>query len=241
ISLDGLEEVHDRVRGVPGTFKRAVATLQGLVELSRAYPRLKPTAKFTIMRDNYDQLLPVYELAREMGVEFTTKPASEFGFTDNLGDKSYIFTPGETREIIDSLRRITASQQTTPLQHGTFMHRLYRQAEIIFHTELIGYMDRTFIKGEKVPASRCFSSSISILVHFDGKVYNCPTLLRPMGDLTVQSLDEIWYGPTMRKMRRFIAQGRCACYSQCDLMPALVLGHKFDLIRGLIRTYPKPS
>lgn len=238
ISLDGLESEHDRIRGVPGTFARATETLRGLVELSRRFPKLKPTAKFTIMRDNYTQLLATYEYAREMGVEFTTKPASEFGFTDNVGDKSYVFTPEETATVIEALKEIVVSQRSTPLSHDSFMHRIYRQAEIIFHSELIGYMRQTFIEGRKVQASRCFSSSISILLHYDGKVYNCPTLLQPMGDLTSQPLEKIWYGETMSRMRRFIASGRCACYSQCDLMPALVLGHKWDLLRGLLRRYP---
>jgi len=110
VSIDGLGSEHDRIRGVEGTFDRATKTLLGLVELSRKYPRLKPTVKFTIMRDNYRELLPVYEFARERGLEFTTKPASEFGFTDNIGDKSYIFTPEETREIISSLQKIVLSQ-----------------------------------------------------------------------------------------------------------------------------------
>lgn len=237
ISLDGLEAQHDRIRGVPGTFARASATLKALAETARENHRLKPTAKFTIMRDNYRELLPVYEFARGLGAEFTTKPASEFGFTDNIGDKSYVFTPEETAEIVSALARIVESQKTSPLLRDTFMHRIYRQAEIIFHTELIGYMRRTFIEGRKVQAGRCYSSSISILAHFDGKIYNCPTLLKPMGDLTAQPLEEIWRGETMRRMRKFIASGSCSCYSQCDLMPALVLGHKRELLAGLFRRY----
>ena len=237
ISLDGLKEEHDRIRGVKGTFDRATRTLAGLVELSRRYPNLKPTIKFTILRDNYRQLMPVFKLSRELGAEFTTKPASEFGFTDNIGDKSYIFTPDETEEIIDQLKEIVRRQKKSPLQHNTFMHRIYRQAEIIFHTELIGYMRQTFIEKKCLPASRCFSSSISILIHNDGKVYNCPTLLRPVGELANQSFEEVWFGEPMTRIRRFIAAGKCACYSQCDLMPALVLGHKWDLLKSLFHRY----
>ncbi|MFH1038926.1 MAG: radical SAM protein [PVC group bacterium] len=237
ISLDGLKDEHDRIRGVTGTFDRALETLTGLMALSRRHSNLKPTIKFTIMRDNYWQLLPVFHLSRELGAEFTTKPASEFGFTDNIGDKSYIFTPDETREIISQLEEIVRRQKRCPLQHNTFMHRIYRQAEIIFHRELIGYMRQTFIEKKSLPAGRCFSSFISILIHNDGKVYNCPTLLKPVGDLANRSFEEVWYGEPMTRIRRFIAEGKCACYSQCDLMPALVLGHKRDLFTSLFRRY----
>lgn len=237
ISLDGLNEEHDRIRGVKGTFERAAKTLAGLVELSDQYPRLKPTVKFTIMRDNYRQLLPTFEFARSLGAEFTTKPASEFGFTDNLGDNSYQFTPEETKAIIEQLEEIILRQQSAPLGHKTFWYGIYRQANIIFHRELIYYLRKTFIEREKCVLGKCYSSCISILIHNDGKIYNCPTLMKPIGDLSRRRFEDIWLGEEMRTIRRFMATGKCACYSQCDQMPSLVLGHKWGLLKGLFHIY----
>jgi len=237
ISIDGLEATHDRIRGVEGTFKRASATLAGLKDLSETHAGLKPTIKFTIMRDNYHELLPVYEFARKSGAEFTTKPASEFGFTDNVGDKSYVFTPDETAEIIDYLKEIVSRQKKDSLPWPTFWNRVYRQANIIFHEELIHYLRATFIEKKRCVLGRCYSSCISILIHNDGKIYNCPTLLKPVGDLSRRPFEEIWLGEEMRRLRRFMASGKCACYSQCDQMPSLVLGHKWDLFKGLLRIY----
>lgn len=237
ISLDGLNDLHDRIRGVKGTFDRAAKTLSGIVGLSKTTPRLKPTVKFTIMRDNYQELLPTYDFARQSGAEFTTKPASEFGFTDNIGDKSYIFTPEETEEINRQLGEIVRRQESDPFVHNTLWYKIYRRANIIFHRELIHYLRKTFIEKEKCVLSRCYSSCVSILIHNDGKVYNCPTLLKPVGDLVGQSLEEIWLGEKMSKTRHFMASGECACYSQCDRMPALVLEHKWELLKGLFRSY----
>jgi MoaA/NifB/PqqE/SkfB family radical SAM enzyme len=39
ISLDGLGEDHDRLRGIPGLFDRVVATVRGLGDLKRALPK----------------------------------------------------------------------------------------------------------------------------------------------------------------------------------------------------------
>lgn len=237
ISLDGLNDDHDRIRGVLGTFEKASRTLAGLAALSRNHPSLKPTVKMTILKENYRDVLSVYEFARQAGAEFTTKPGSEFGFTGTVGDKSFEFTADEAREIIRQMEEIVVRQRSDPPAHNTFWHRVYRQANIIFHRELIDYMRKRFV--EKVPCAvgRCYSSSISILLHYDGKVYNCPTLLKPMGDLSRQSLEEIWMGEEMKKVRRFMATGACACFSQCDQMPALVLEHKGELIGGLFRRY----
>jgi MoaA/NifB/PqqE/SkfB family radical SAM enzyme len=237
ISLDGLQDLHDRIRGVEGTFERASRTLSGLVAISRTHPRLKPTVKMTILKDNFREILSVYEFARKTGAEFTTKPGSEFGFTGTMGDKSFEFTPEEAGEIIRQLQEIVARQRSDPLGHDTFWYRIYRQANIIFHRELIDYLRKRFVEKAPCAVGRCFSSSISILLHYDGKVYNCPTLLKPVGDLSRQSLEEIWWGEEMAKIRRFMISGKCSCFSQCDQMPALVLEHKRELIGGLFRRY----
>ena len=136
------------------------------------------------------------------------------------------------------MERIAADQKTAPLGNNSFWYRIYRQANIIFHRELIRYLRETFIEKKKCVLGRCYSSCISILIHNDGLAYNCPTLLKPMGDLNRQSFEEVWLGEEMRQARRFMATGKCACYSQCDQMPALVLEHKWELLKGLFRTCP---
>lgn len=241
VSLDGLEDVHDRIRGVLGTFEKASRTLEGLGLLSREHPRLKPTVKMTILKENYRDILSVYEFARKTGAEFTTKPGSEFGFTGTTGDRSFDFNPAEAAEIIRQVEEVVARQRSDPLGRNTFWRRVYRQANVIFHRELIDYLRKRFIERVPCAVGRCYSSCISVLLHYDGKVYNCPTLLKPVGDLSRQSFEEIWLGEEMKKARRAMASGSCACFSQCDQMPALVLEHKRELIGGLFRRYSEKT
>lgn len=68
VSIDGLRpEVNDGVRGVPGASEKAWASVKalraaGIKDLGIAY---------TMAAGNEDELLPLYEKAREMGLEFT--------------------------------------------------------------------------------------------------------------------------------------------------------------------------
>lgn len=232
VSIDGIGEIHDRIRGGEGTFRRAEQTLQELLALASEFPRLRPTVKFTILPDNHRQLLSVYRWTRGLGATFTVKPGAEFGFLDNVGD-TYDFSPEQTREILEQLDEMVRSEEKSSAGLD-FWGRIYKTANVIFHRELMRYLRETFIEKKLCVIGRCYSSSISILLHNDGKIYNCPTLMKPIGDLYKQSLEEIWWGKEMSDNRRFIASGRCACYSQCDQMPALAIDHKLELFKGLL-------
>jgi MoaA/NifB/PqqE/SkfB family radical SAM enzyme len=67
ISIDGLDDEHDEIRGIPGGFNKAVATIKELKALGIKKLRLA----FTIADYNYEELKKVYNLARELGIEMT--------------------------------------------------------------------------------------------------------------------------------------------------------------------------
>lgn len=52
VSIDGPEEVHDYVRGVRGSFRRAIRTLKNLVKLSKAKGNLNVFIEYTVMEYN---------------------------------------------------------------------------------------------------------------------------------------------------------------------------------------------
>lgn len=79
ISIDGIGEMHDKIRGIPGGFNLAVAAVKALREdLGMENLRLA----FTISKENVAHLSKVYDLSRELSVEFTLALAqsSEFFF-----------------------------------------------------------------------------------------------------------------------------------------------------------------
>jgi Fe-coproporphyrin III synthase len=67
ISVDGIGQVHDQVRGIPGGFDKVMATIKMLKDLGIKNLRLA----FTAGDYNIDQLNQVYALANELGVQVT--------------------------------------------------------------------------------------------------------------------------------------------------------------------------
>jgi MoaA/NifB/PqqE/SkfB family radical SAM enzyme len=68
ISIDGLGEKHDEIRGVPGAGAKAWASLEAL----RAAGVTDLGIGFTMLEGNEDHLLPVFARARSMGLQFTS-------------------------------------------------------------------------------------------------------------------------------------------------------------------------
>jgi len=87
ISIDGIGEMHNEMRGIPGGFDKAIETVKRLKEIGVKKLRLG----YTATDKNVNHLSKVYNLSRELGVEFTHSFAqsSEFYF----GGKQNVHNP----------------------------------------------------------------------------------------------------------------------------------------------------
>lgn len=67
-SIDGTEAVHDRVRGVKGSFQKTRENIKHLIELDKEN-RIGKSITFTISRFNYQDLGKMPDVARDLGVK----------------------------------------------------------------------------------------------------------------------------------------------------------------------------
>src|SRR5205823_10358802 len=82
ISLDFLDERHDRARGIPGLTDKIMRTIPRMREVGITGIRFNTVIK----RDNLDQLMPIVARARELGcgVNFSCYTDAKNGNTDGL-------------------------------------------------------------------------------------------------------------------------------------------------------------
>lgn len=78
LSLDGVGDMHEKIRRIPGAFDKVMDTLSRLQKLGMKNLRLA----FTVLPENVSHYGKVYDLAREKGVQFTSAFAqsSEYYF-----------------------------------------------------------------------------------------------------------------------------------------------------------------
>jgi Fe-coproporphyrin III synthase len=220
-SLDGIGEVHDRVRGVPGAYLRVRRSL----EVARALGFADVRFSFTQTRHNQGALAQVYALGRELGLELSATVAHDSSL--------YFRTPDQAAPEGGCLRRDLAPiirQELTSFSPK-------RWARAYFDSGLIEFAEQG---RRRLP---CRAGRAVFFLDPSGQVYPCPVLNSQMGNLAETSFEELWQGAAAEKARQRVANCRQGCWMVCTVRsamyrnPAQVLGwiakHKLRSHLGL--------
>jgi MoaA/NifB/PqqE/SkfB family radical SAM enzyme len=205
VSVDGPGELHDRARGMKGTFERTCAGLRRLQDAARRkHAPLRVSINTTVAQESLEALDEMVDVAGELGV-------------DAIGLNHLMFsTPEEVEETVRMIGADDASVIATFItpdpglniarvkQQVAALAEKCRERNILFdyrpkvHPQLI---DNYYTPGAKLEG-RCLYPFLHARVGFSGKVYFCPFIRVEVGDLATSSLEEIWNGPTYVELRR---------------------------------------
>ena len=101
VSVDGPGELHDRARGLKGTFERTCAGLRRLQEAARRkHAPLRVSINTTVAQESLEALDAMVDVAGELGVDaiglnhlmYSTRGSQENGENDRAADASVIAT-----------------------------------------------------------------------------------------------------------------------------------------------------
>ncbi len=226
LSLDGVGEEHDDIRGVPGNWKRAMATWEGLKALKQRHPNLLITVHTVISRFNAHRFRAIYEGLQFLQPDsYITEVAEERVELDTVGWG--ITPPPEVYAPIADF--LTAQARKAPARGFArftqgFRARYYQIAK------------RTLFEQRQVIA--CYAGWASAHIAPNGDVWSCCIRAEPVGNLRQTDYDirPIWFGAAMQKLRRSIANRECACpmanatYANMLLHPPTVARVAIDLV-----------
>lgn len=205
VSVDGPKDLHDAARGLKGTFERTCAGLKRLQDAARRKGApLRVGINTTVAHESLEALDQIVDVAQELGV-------------DAIGLNHLMYaTPEEVAETVKLIGAPDASVIATFVtpdpglnvarvkeQVGA-LKRKCRERNVLFdyrpkvHQPL---MDAYYTPGTPLEG-RCLYPFLHARVSFSGKVYFCPFIRVEVGDLTKQSLEEVWNGETFVEMRR---------------------------------------
>jgi MoaA/NifB/PqqE/SkfB family radical SAM enzyme len=209
VSIDGPPEVHDVARGAKGTFER---TAQGLRRLQNAARRtgapLRVSINTTVAAESIEALDRMVDVAADLGV-------------DAIGLNHLMYsTPAEVDETLRILgvadpslvaTFVTSNPGVKPDQVRTQVAALERKCRdrgIKFDVRPKVWPEITdayYTAGSPI-AGRCLYPFRHARVGFSGKVYFCPFIRVEVGDLTTQTLVEIWNSERYVGMRKTLLQ-----------------------------------
>ena len=190
VSLDGATpEVHDRLRQLEGSFEQAVAGIKHLREKSIPFQ-----INITLTKHNAGQLEDVYKLAESLGAVavhiFMLVPVGcgqVLAETDMLSPEEY------EQKLIEVCRLDSLGQLQIKVTCGPHYERVIREQGL--------YQGRAKTAGGAVPgrgghgkASKgCLAGLGVLFVGHQGDVFPCGYLPVNCGNVTKESLADIWY------------------------------------------------
>jgi len=193
VSLDGIGEMHDRIRGIDDGFDKVIETLKQLGKLGYKNVRVA----FTAQRENVKHLGTVYDLSRQFGFQFTTSVAqnSDFYFSTDENQK---VDPGKLRDEM----RYVMRKELLSLSPKRWL-RSY------FYSGVLQYNDM----GSRVLG--CRAGRDSFFLDPEGNLFPCLTLEKKMGNILEHSFDEIWQGETAGGARKAVDVCSMPCWMIC--------------------------
>jgi MoaA/NifB/PqqE/SkfB family radical SAM enzyme len=199
ISIDDIGEKHDIIRGVQGSYDKAVETFRGLKELG--LPNLTVGIHTVISRYNVSNIRQIYEVLRGMAPDsYVTEIAEERVELGTIGtditpdyaayaDAVNYLSEQIKRDSFDNIGGITKAFRTEYYQMVKKILREYRQA---------------------IP---CFAGFASAQIAPDGEVWMCCTKAESAGNVRDVDYDfkKIWFSEKAETLRSNIKNGECHC------------------------------
>ncbi len=193
VSLDGIGEMHDGIRGVDGGFDKVIETLKQLGKLGYTNVRVA----FTAQRENVKHLGAVYDLSRQFGFEFTTSVAQNSDF--------YFFTDENQKVEPDKLR----DEMKYVMRKELLSLSPKRWLRSYFYSGVLQYN----AMGSRMIG--CRAGRDSFFLDPEGNIFPCLSLERKMGNILEHSFEEIWRGEAAVGSRKAVDVCSMPCWMIC--------------------------
>ncbi len=203
-SLDGLGEFHDKFRGSPNSFKKAMESYDALAELQKQDPRLRIHANSVATEVNMDEVKRLTTFLYERCPQMDHQNLAII-----RGDRKNPSLQGPSleryKELYDYIRRLWAPREKE--RYGSSMEPMLQWVK----TKSVERQDQF------VP---CRAGTLTGVVYANGDVSVCE-LHEPLGNLRQASFTEIWNSEAAQQRRTSIACKECWCTTEVFMWPSI--------------------
>jgi MoaA/NifB/PqqE/SkfB family radical SAM enzyme/uncharacterized membrane protein YbhN (UPF0104 family) len=230
-SFDGIGEMHDEIRGVPGNFEKLMDTIERLKKLRNEHQYLHVGVGTVISRFNAAHLEEIISFARNLDVDtYINEIAEEREEFFNLGTGI-----APDRESYSELMELFKKAVRNRMRGMNILSRLTTALRIVYYDLVVEYLEE---KRQVIP---CYAGLLNVHINSDGGIWPCAILAyaSEMGTVSLdQDFQDIWRSQTAKKIRKSIKGRECACplanqaYSNILLHPPSLFKSLWIAIRG---------
>lgn len=196
VSIDGMKESHEKIRGIRDGFDRAIETLEVFRKYQERYP-IEVQIITVIQPQNLAELDHMEDLARKYEVELIFQPLMLDTFYNNLSPDSHL--------------RFTESQYE---EYRRFIQKRFADAQ-----DARGVFWNNFVKmmGGAKRSIPCAYDRYVLSLYPTGEVHPCAKEDWVLfGNVYEGSVDAIWFSPRSRAIRKRMKKELCpTCSFYC--------------------------
>lgn len=230
ISIDGLEATHDSIRGVPGSFRRALRAL----EAAQAMPCKSFAVKVgtVVTRRNLADIPGLLQLAQDYDVPIEFTPVHLYVFGGKL--------PVNSPELISGSPLWVDSGALAEL--GTLIEKLKevkRRTPLVVRDSIATIESwEPYFRDPQSQRRQCITGYKNIQIAPNGEVVPCWYFSKPVGNVKWQSLKEIWYSGEYERARKGMLRCQSPCVLGCHHYGSLwrtITNQVIPLLREMVR------
>jgi MoaA/NifB/PqqE/SkfB family radical SAM enzyme len=230
ISIDGVEEKHNQVRGRRDAWEQAMATIRALgprqaelglrLAVNQTIVDAESARHYTLLRDLLrplgvrNQVVVAYEASATYSLarETTVEPRAPGSFS-TFGQ----FEPDELEALFAEIDRDLADYPAPE-----------RAAKRYYLAGIRGRL----LEGQAAPNPRCVALNAHLRLFPNGDVPTCQFNTRRVGNLTERSFEEVWGGDAAAAQRRWV-RACPGCWAECEVLPNAI--YSGDLLLREVR------
>jgi len=230
VSLDEIEDRHDRIRGVEGIYKNALETIMGLKETQAVYPRLSLGVALVYTSYNQEKIADIYR-----HIKININPDT-INCTFVRGDIKNKLLKTRNIDNFIKLQEIIKSDLIHNDSKGVFypiIGKIVKACKFESISQLV-----RIVKEDKY-CFPCYAGKINAVIYPNGDVFPCELLNEKMGNLRENDYNfkKIWFSKRSGQIRKRIKKTKCYCTHGCNLLPNIMFNFSFSakVIKNYLR------
>lgn len=218
ISLDGLEDLHDKIRGVNGLFSKAI----------QSYHKLKEIKKINI------SFIATFSTLNQ----YSIKELRDFIKNELKANLSLVLVRGEPKNPkikninIDLYKKnydgIVNENKFKPFTYDFLKKKLRDKMNKLRYN----IITETYKKNKFI--TPCYAGKLNAVMYEEGDIYPCELLNKKFGNIRYYNYDfqKLWHNKKAIEVRDYIKKSKCFCTHECYLIENILFNPK-NLIKML--------
>jgi len=210
VSIDGIGELHNKIREGENTFNRAIKSLKDLLKLKKKFPNLQVGTITTHMFYNQRHLKEIYDfLKKEIKPDSITlaltRGTPRQPKAKNIDIEYY-------RKLSQEMEKDFLSNQVSGFRKIVFWPVIIA-TKVLMHRLVVS----TVLNGYQLP---CLAGELNAVIYSNGDIYPCEMLTNArVGNLREVNYDfqRLWRNEKLKKIVRKIKKSKCFCTHECHL------------------------